>query len=441
MTGPLLIELKRSNARILGLVVGAVGAISLASIFEGSRQWNMFAYADAAIMCVLAPLALAGGAMLGRREQSTRAAELMHSTGRPSWQRITPAAAALAAAVTGAHLLLAAVGIVLMLLYSSYIGARGLMSILVDVPLLIGAALLGIAAGRVWPSRLLPPLLASAAFAIQMAADSIPAIQGLSLIGPQPEADWESVTDPVLLGRLGFAFGLVLGGYLLSAGTSWIFRAGGSAAVAGGAAVMLAVSPTGSAERYLVDADAQRLVCADGVPQVCVTAVHAYLLPSVVPQARAALAKLAKLPYAPTRAVEWRPDSIFTGDEADYLGNQPKTVQGTVSFRLDLDEESEDTDVEASILNGAGTTANGCTLDDTAALWAAGAWLTGGDTLDITDRVFGWQLAQSDYQPVLVKLRQAPEAEQVRRVTALRDAANVCQTKDLTAILTGRRDS
>ncbi|AGL13993.1 hypothetical protein [Actinoplanes sp. N902-109] len=446
MAGPARIELRRSNALALGFVVAVVAAAWLGGqTGHWWRQWNWFAVMVTSAMFVLAPLGLAGGAMFGRRDGHTRADELIGSTGRPRWQRVLPGIAVVTIATIAAYLLVLVAGTVAVAVSGSYLGVAGLLAILVDVVVLAGAVSVGIGAGRAWPSPMVPPALAVIGLVVQLVGDTITRpdnsatpLAALSMLVQPPGADWETASLAAVLGRLALGAGLLAGGCLLTAGASRLIRAGGLAAVAAGVAVTMAVSPTAASQpTNRIDAAAQRLICSDGGPQVCVTAVHAYLLTSVVPQARAALTKLAKLPDAPTRAVEWHADTVGTGDDADYLGDTPKTEPGTVFFRLDLSEQEQDTDIEASILNGAGTTANGCRFDDPDALWAAGAWLAGGDTLDVQDFVFGMKLFPDDYQPVLKKLRQAPAKEQLRRVTAMRDAANACRTSNLTAILTG----
>jgi hypothetical protein len=73
-----------------------------------------------------------------------------------------------------------------------------------------------------------------------------------------------------------------------------------------GLAVTLPLLPTGAYEGGTdPDRAAVALVCDDAGPQVCMTKVHAGLLPDVTGPAREALALLAtRLPDAPTRAVE-----------------------------------------------------------------------------------------------------------------------------------------
>src|SRR5690606_25249797 len=73
-----------------------------------------------------------------------------------------------------------------------------------------------------------------------------------------------------------------------------------------GAAVVLPFLPAGGYDAAArLDPAAVVLVCDDDGPPVCVTRVHAALLPDVAGPAREALGILAaKLPGAPTRAVE-----------------------------------------------------------------------------------------------------------------------------------------
>jgi hypothetical protein len=71
------------------------------------------------------------------------------------------------------------------------------------------------------------------------------------------------------------------------------------------------------------------------------------------------------------------------------------------------------------------------------ALGAAGAWLMGVDMLPLTDDQFSYDPGvRAKITATVRALRALPEPEQVRRVTALRDAANACRTDDLRGILT-----
>jgi hypothetical protein len=447
-------ELRRSNAIALAVLLLLASALVLAaSMHQWNRQWLLFSYQQAGTLLLLVPLALAGGAMLGRREARTRADELISSTGRPRWQKVIPPAAALAVAVTGVHLLTLATGATVIGTTGGLLSAAGVLPALVDITVLVGAVWLGFAAARVWPAPGLPAALAALVLVVQVAVEFTAADSGLrnlTLNLPPPGNAWESFNTEALLGRLALGAGLLLGGLLLGAGAFRLLRAAGLAAAAAGMVLAVVVTPVGAGARYQVDAGAQRLVCADGTPQVCVTAGYAYELPTVTPAVRRALTLLAKLPGAPTSALQWRADAAATFDLAQFRGTTPKAEPGTVLFRVDPDNRLggtgdlfrrrtlDPTALIANIVNGAGTTMNGCQLGDTVALGAAGAWLMDVDVPPVTDIQFTYdESVRADIAATVRALRSLPEREQVRRVTALRDAANACQTTDLRAILAG----
>lgn len=447
-------ELRRSNAIALAVLLFVTCALlAAAEVRFWNRQWLAFSYVQASGLFFLVPLTLAGGAMLGRRETRTRADELMYSTGRPHWQKVTPPAAALAVAVTVMHLLALGIGAALIGATGGFLSAGGTLPALVDVTVLIGAVWLGLAAGRAWSSPVLPPALAALALIAQVGVELTGEgnrLRNLTLMLMPPGFVWESFTAEALLGRLALGAGLLLGGLLLGFGASWIPRVAGLSALAAGLALAAVITPLGLGARYQVDDAAQRLVCSDGIPQVCVTAVHAYDLPAVTPAARLALTMLAKLPGAPTRAVEWRADAPSTFDSAQFRGRTPKLEQGTVMFRVEPTDRMlstgdlfraasvSPTGLTASIVNGAGTTMNGCPLGDTVALGAAGAWLMGVDVLPLADDEFVYDAGvRAEITAIVRALRALPEQEQVRRVTALRDEANACRTGNLRSLLTG----
>jgi hypothetical protein len=433
-------ELRRSNAMTLALLITAVSVAALGTSMGLWRgQWLRFTYNHATALFVLAPLAMAGGAMLGRRERRTRVVELTASTGRPRWQQISPTAAAVMAGVAVAHLLVFAAGAILVGQSATYTPVSALFLPVTGVVVLTGAAWLGLAAGRAWPSLLVPPALAVVGLALQVAlaertGDPRSRLGNLSLI-PQPQSyDWEAVTGRAVLGHLVLGAGLAAAGLLLAAAASWRPRVAAGAVLAGATAIAVIVPGTASA-RYYVDLDAQRLVCADGAPQVCVTAVHANALPEVVAPVRKALTLLGKLPGAPKRAVEWRADAVYQPGSDEPGGF--RAPAGTVQFQLDQYGGDVDPHLLESILNGAGTTYNGCPRVDEVAKYAAGAWLLGTDDLQpaVGTSADGDQF-HSEIRDTVGKLRKLPEAEQIRRVTALRDAAAECRT-DLLPILTG----
>lgn len=443
------IELRRSNApavALLLIVIGCLSAASMYSFWEG--QWLRFGYVHTTGMFILVPLALAGGAVLGRRDRRTRAEDLMNSTGRPRWQRALPAMSALGIAVAAAHLLVLTAGAVTVVAAGTYLGVRGVAAALIDALVLIGAAWSGIAVGRRWSSPLLAPVLAAATLVVQVGAAEVARgddrLGNLSLIifWP-PDTPWETMSTRLLLSRLALGTGLLLTGVLLAAGASWLRRAGAFTSLAAGVAGLVLIATPGAAGTWQLDAGAYRYVCADSAPQVCVTAVHAHLLPGVTADARRALRALATLPNAPTRAVELRLDTIGSNDSDQWY--RPKPQPGTVQFQLEVDPATgRDPDVAESIVMGGGTRWSGCgqSADEIAPAVAA-AWLLDTDVVRLWDSWAGYQFADRyapDIRAGVQALRALPEAEQLRRVTALRDAAARCEP-DLLPILTGQAAS
>jgi hypothetical protein len=442
MTRPIRIELRRSNAPAVALLLVVTGGLGVAAMYEfWWGLWLRFGYAQTTSMFILMPLALAGGVMLGRRDRRTRAEDLMNSTGRPRWQRALPAMGALGIGVAGAQLLVLAAGAVLVSFTGSYLGPRGAAAAVVDAIVLVGAAWTGIAVGRRWGSPVLPPALAAAALVAQVAVQGVPdarnPLHNLSLmITYPPDAPWETVSTRFLLGRLCLGVGLVLTGLLLAAGRSWRLRTGAVATLAAGVAGLLMIATPGQAGTWQIDPAAQRPVCAEGTPQVCVLAVHAHLLPQVTTDARRALAALAKLPGAPTRAVELRLERIGTHDSEQWQRVRPEP--GTVQFVLEPDPATgADPDVAESIVMGGGTYWGGCGGNSDLAMSIAGAWLLDTDSIRMWDPYVGYFFADRHVAEVregVRKLRAFPPDEQLRRVSALRDAASRCEP-DLLLIL------
>jgi hypothetical protein len=453
---PFVIELQRSNARSTAVLLLLIGGIGLGAGYGTWRgQLLPFAYFQSTMVFLLMPLALATGAGLGRRESATRAAEVMSSTGRPPWQKSLPVLTALALAVAAAHLVLFGIGVAVIGATGGYLSLSALAILAVDVVVLVGAACLGVAAGRSWPSRTLPPLLAAAVLVVQVGVQSFNGssnrLQFLSLMHPYPpRMPGDTFTNSVLLSRLSLGIGLLVAALLLVSARSWAMRASAAAAGLLGATGLLLIPTPGPAGAWRVQPDAQRLVCAEGSPQVCVSAVHRSSLDHVTAPARRGLAALAQLPGAPTRAEEQRltspEENLF---DAQYTARPERT--DTVYFVLENDSEAILVpDVTESVVLGAGTAYVGCGAPNLVAKGIAGAWLLGTGGLSVGAVVDGsfrgqasssWTGAGPDsaegrIRQGVIDLRRLPEAEQLARVTALRAAALRCEP-DLMAVLTG----
>jgi len=431
-------ELRRSNARVVAILIVAItGAALLTDVRSWDTQWTRFANWHASAVFVLVPIAMAGGAMLGRRERRTRADELLGSTARPRWQRVTPAVAAIGLAVIAAHLFVFAAGGVLVARATGYTSLASMLIPVTDSVILAGSAWLGFAAGRAWTSALLPPALAAVALLGQLGLTFVvppgesTRLDNVILVPQPPSYDWEVVTSRAILGHLALGLGLAGAGFLLAAARRWPARVAAVPVVLAGILAALLIPGVGQAGRYRVDHDAQRLVC-DG--PVCVAAVHRASLATVAPEAERALTLLAKLPGAPTRAVEWRATEVYEFGAADPAG--VPVPPGAAQFPFDEETGGPDSHLVEDMVWGGGVPLQGCKDPDDVALAAAGAWLLGRDNIT-TDGLAPGSSTSSDVRDVLRTLRAAPAAEQTRRVAAVRDAARACGT-DLTPILTGK---
>ncbi|XVV16102.1 hypothetical protein ACQP2X_17630 [Actinoplanes sp. CA-131856] len=432
------VELRRGGAFAGAALIVAITVAALATdLSTWDSQWTRLANDQAVGLFILLPVTLATGAMLGRRERRTRADEVLASTPRPRWQRVVPPVAAVAVALAAGHLLVFAAGGALVAVNGGYPLLSTVLVPLTDAAILAGGAWLGYAAGRAWASPMLPPALA---------AGGLIALLGLSLITPAGEAghvnnlelavqpptyDWEIVNDRALLGHLALGVGLAAAGFLLAAARSWALRAAAVGILAVAIVAAAFIPRTGLAGRYTIDHDAQRLVCADGTPRVCVTNVHSHDLAGVTPQVRQALTLLAKLPGAPTQAVEWRAATVYEPGEPEPAG--VPAPAGAVVFTLD-----PETSLVESIVRGAGTANRGCPAGDEAdsvAEAAAGAWLL--SAADV--RGHSWEDAafHDQVRETVRQLNALPAPEQTQRVTALRDAAAACRP-GLLPLLTGK---
>jgi hypothetical protein len=443
----LRIELRRANGLIAALLMVALGALLVGFSYPYWRSSSALAGQElAAGLMLLTPIALAYGAMLGRREKRTRAVELMDSTGRPRWQRFLPSTAAVGIGVAAPFLLVAAGCAVAIAVGDGYLGPWDAASPLIGALTLAGAAWLGIAAGRAWASPILPPALATATAVALFVSPPIGAEgrytrwHNLSLVAaPGPATHWETLTATALLAQLALAAGLVTAGLLLIAGRSWLTRAGAGAVLAVGVAGLMLIVEPGPAEKWRLDPAAQRLTCTGDAPQVCVTAVHRHLLPTVTVEARRALDALAVLPGAPTRAVEVHLDRAGDNTAEQWQRFTPNDEPGTVYFAADTPIGGDPT-LAQRIVMGGGTYLSHCGAQDDGyvPMAVAGAWLLGVQDFRIWEPGIGYwntEDRQPEVQEGLRALRALPEAEQLARVIAVRDAALRC-APDLTTPLT-----
>ncbi|GIJ73579.1 hypothetical protein [Virgisporangium ochraceum] len=314
------IELRRSSAVWSALLALSLGVAVLVSFPQGfAGRWIQLASAGRTMLLVLVPLALAGGAWLGRREARSRVGELFATTARPRWRRVLPTAAALGVTMASAYVLMLVIGAGWVAPTARHVtvGAVGLAA--AGAVSMVTAAWLGLAAGRAMPWLVTPPALAVVGVLVAgllpdfVSVNSVlsqdrlpPAALMLSPVYVGGLDDFQTFPVRHSLVQAGWFVAVAVTGLLLYGATRPLTRGLAVLPAALGLAVTLPLLPAGAYEGAArPDPVALELVCDDAGPQVCMTRVHANLLSEVAGPVREALAVLAaKLPDAPTRAVE-----------------------------------------------------------------------------------------------------------------------------------------
>jgi hypothetical protein len=156
MTGRILrIELRRSNARWMVLLL-LPAAITFG---EAGRGLTVAALDHRQALLAVLPLAMGMAAWHARRDRRSRMDELLSTTARPRWQRVLPAATALAIGALAGYLAAVAVNVGLVVAASGYLSAVALPIIAVGALVLLVGVSFGLALGRWLPFVLIPPLL------------------------------------------------------------------------------------------------------------------------------------------------------------------------------------------------------------------------------------------------------------------------------------------
>ncbi|MDQ3790060.1 MAG: hypothetical protein M3422_22805 [Actinomycetota bacterium] len=427
-------ELRRSTAPVLGigLVVFSLGLIYALSgpwwknTAAWHEQWIGLAQWTRYLTLFLWPLVFGIGAWQGMRDGRSRVTELFATTPKPAWRRLMPTVGAVAIALTAGYVVLLAVGGVQVAATASYFHLKWLPVAGVMVLALVGIALLGFGIGRLVPSLITPPVLAVLGLAAQVAVVQ----QGWPLLlTPAFEAPditaFTTVDVSVTLAQALWFTGIGATGLCLALAVRARSRAAALLPMALSAAVAVTVLSDVDSQVVTDDA-AMALVCAD---QVCVRRVHADVLPALTGPAREALALLGKLPSPPTSVTEYPPSDDFRSPSPDVV---------PVLF---FDEPSTDPEqLRLRLLAGAGTPSCLHTSDyevatsQAAARVVAAAWFT-GKLAPLPGYRYVWDDSQDDIRAAWRELRSLPEAEQVARVAAYREAALECRG-DLSTLVT-----
>ncbi len=428
----LLIELRRSAAAGTALVLGLIGAGLLYTMWgPWPSGWMPLAMQQRQYLVLLWPLALAAGAWQSRREQRSNVGELFASTARPVRQRVAPILAVMAVAASTGYLAMAAVAVPWIADTATYVPTAAIAVLSVGALSMIVAAWLGLAVGRLVPSPVTAPLLAVAGLGAlllltptvvgsrQWLAALLSPMQGMGLF-----SDFRTVSGRVSAAQGIWLAGLAITAVVLIAAGSRRMRAAAVLPLLLGAAVGTAVIPRGGGVDYSPeDPVARELVCAEGTPRVCVSRTRAGLLTEVTPLARQGLAALAKLPDAPTAAVE---------DTNTFLDKDAMAYQaGTVAFQVDVGNDGHlmsEREFLFGMVSAAGANHGACPDGlDIAGSRAVAYWLMGREPMDDPREP---EEVNAQIRMLWQGLRALPQREATARVVAVRTAALACQDLD-----------
>jgi len=295
----------------------------------------------------------------------------------------------------------------------------------------------GLAVGRVLPYVVTAPFLAIAAMMSSVAA---PGITGhrewLSRLlfpsyGLGGSSDFVTIPVRFSIAQLLYLTGLATGAGLLFAAARRRDRLLALLPPTLGAAAALLVLQGGSGfVKDPIDPVARELVCTSDAPRVCVARVHSGVLPEVTSPARAAIARLARLPNGPSSA-------------AEYLDLDSKPVEqssDTLLIPLTINGDGHVTDaarLDGYLLRNLGVLPFACPEHspgpDGAVVAAAESWLldTEPDPAEL-----GSAAETARARDLLRALRKLDEREAAARVAAVRDAVRTCTPGD--DLLTGR---
>ncbi|MEU7869032.1 hypothetical protein [Dactylosporangium sp. NPDC049140] len=421
------LELRRSAAAVVAVasfVIGTALLFSFPQAFAG--RWLQLAAALRVLLLVLFPIALAGGAALGRREARAGVGELFAGTPRPRRHRILATAGALAAGLLAAYALTFLAGLARVVPTSGYFPPSALAVAGVGALSLLAGGWLGLAAGRAVPRFVTAPVVAVLGVAVvgivpewARVAPGAGADAAALLLTPVYAGgidDFQTVAARVSLVQALWLAALAATGLLLAVARPRTVAPALLPAVLGAAVAVPLLPSGGYAAAAAYDPGAVELICDDHGPQVCVTRVHAALLPDIAGPVRAALATLAaRVPGAPARAVESRAPAYGTGP-AD-----PPHAAGTLVFLAPSIGANGRADLRDGSFPGLVLGAAWEQTCDPAPAGAyegrelAVAWLTGAAP------------ARPEPAAAYAALRARPEDEQRRLMVAAREAVLACR--------------
>ncbi|WP_137993377.1 hypothetical protein [Streptomyces vilmorinianum] len=303
-TAVLRTELRRGS----GPWAGAAVAVTILVAMYGKAPGWQGRWADATDLLHIAtgllagPLALAAGCWQGGRDRRRRVFELLGSVPRGRLRRTVLAVAPSALWPVAGYLPAAAVCLLATWPYVG--GGRPYLELVAaDAVALAALGTLGHLVGRLVPWRLTAPLLAVAGYV----GLGVPTYMQSSVRWLSPASEhsyawhapvwWFAPVSAVWTGGLALA---ALLAYAARPARLRLLAVVPLAAAIAAAAVILRLPEDGP---WRLDPGAARLVCDDGTPQICVTALDRRLLPDVSRALAPLNERLRGVPGAPTRWV------------------------------------------------------------------------------------------------------------------------------------------
>lgn len=436
MNRVLRIQLRRSAAPGAALAILLVMLIMHTST-NLEDGWLPLAFDLRAVLLFVWPLALAAGAWQARREHRAGVHDLLESTARPRWSRVLPVLAALGIAVSAAFLVAALTAVPRLVDPTSYLPATAFVVIAVGALSLMAAAWLGMALGQLLPSVVTAPALGVAGIGLLLGSSTLDEDKAEAFVAFHPSFvatnyafhDFFTVPGRVSAAQALWWLAVASTAMVILAGRSWTRVAALLPALTLGAAAHIIVPQDSPYPGLAVDPGAQQLACAEGTPRVCVARVHAHLLPEVTPLAREGLTMLARLPDAPTAAIENVNVREASPDSHQKRTDLVEFETDLVEFEIEYDYSSNGKSISAfdtllNILDARGnhyySSCPGDVGADIVADRAAAYWLLGQEP----ESVISEQVHE-----LWRTLDALPDEEAVDRVTALRDAKRTCSAE------------
>jgi hypothetical protein len=449
----LRIELRRSTAVLVAILIAAVGVFVLYASNPLYRSWNELVVTQRDLMQLIWPLGLGLGAWQALRERRSRVDELVASTARPRRLRVPPMLAAVALAALAGYLVTLAGAAGHVRYPDSYFPAGAVPIIVIGALSLVAAVWLGLAVGILVPSPLTPPLLVVVGFAglaiLPSALWPSENRPGAALLLPILQAHHSGAVELMTvslrasLSQAMWFAAVAATGVALFAADHRRTRAAAVLPVVLGAAIAVPAVPRHVAQAWVPDRTAAAMVCSGTAPTLCIARIHAHFLDELRAPARDAVAILAsRLPAAPTRVM------LSTVEKAGPPAGPRLADTVTASPTWDeVDQLGSPQQLVFDLLVGAGTwpcpNIGGTGKNDLryelryiAARYAVANGLTGAGRISIPN------IKNGDAVVPLVEqaseaLAALPPDEQRVRVTAYRTAELDCTGGDRLDILVG----